>query len=128
MHKNIETSNEVESTHKNFWIRCIYQWDKEARLLLRVVAISLKGHDIALPKLSQYYQILKDLIETEIHKLRSDADMLLNKMNQSVEKDNDRSEKLAVFTQRMTKLNDQFCRLKVKVLEQLEKVYPVTIF
>ncbi len=118
--------NEIEE-RSSIWIRCIDYWEKEARLLLKLSSVCISGQEQVLRRLGDLRQSLCIIFEQEILALKKVAvyfSGLLATTYPLLPRDRD---SLLDFNKRMTTLQHRFNRIKVELLEQVEKSYPITI-
>lgn len=120
------SANEIEE-RSSIWIRCIDYWEKEATLLLKLSSVCISGQEQVLRKLADLRDSLSNIFEQEILTLKKVAlyfSGILATAHPLLPHDR---ASLLDFNRRMTTLHHRFNRIKVDLLEQVEKSYPITI-
>lgn len=118
--------SEIEN-RSSIWIRCIDYWEKEATLLLKLSSVCISGQEQVLRKLGDLRNALFNIFEQEILTLKKVA-LYFSGLQENTRAllPHDRAS-LLDFNRRMTTLHHRFNRIKVELLEQVEKSYPITI-
>ena len=118
--------NEIEE-RSSIWILCIDYWEREAALLLKLSSVCISGQEQVLRRLGDLRAALSNIFEQEILTLKKVALYFSGLLaNTHPLLPHDRAS-LLDFNKRMTTLHHRFNRIKVELLEQVEKTYPITI-
>lgn len=118
--------NEIEE-RSSIWIKCIDYWEKEARILLKLSSVCISGHELVLNKLADSRHALSILFEKEILTLKEMARYFSGMIGTTLPLLPGDQASLIDFNIRMTTLQHRFNRIKVELLEQVERSYPITI-
>ncbi len=108
------------------WINIIERWEKEGRLLLKLVEMTRLGQN-KIESLDRAKEDFNRLFEQEIDKLKSELLDLCSKRRKMAVNTLFYQRKIESYRQLMRKIAQEFDAQKHQILEELTYSYPLTI-
>jgi hypothetical protein len=112
----------------NKWLDILASWKNEASLIGRLVALSTMGEEDGHRLLISLHISLNNLIDCEIKNLETEILDMQQNLDLLQRYVINTDVKVKEIKGKMQSLSEAYHRLKLRVFQELTKVYPVTIF